>query len=77
MTSYLVYRDCPGKQRQYIRRISHQWAVWNEDITQAQRFSRKDAEQWALMMSRRSTGYDRTRGVSEAPGVYDTTEVKP
>jgi hypothetical protein len=75
MTSYLVYRDCPGKPRQYIRRISHAWAVWNPDVTQAQRFSRREAELWALVMHRRSMTHRNGHPHSPEPaGVYDTQE---
>jgi hypothetical protein len=54
MPSYHVYRDCPGRPRQYIRRVSAHWAVWHPDVTLAQRFSQRDAERWAQLMHRRT-----------------------
>ena len=39
MVSYRVFRDCPGRPRKYIRRVSAHWAVWHPDVTLAQRFA--------------------------------------
>ena len=77
MVSYHVYRDCPGQQRQYIRRISHTWAVWHPDITLAQRFDKRDAERWARVMARRSmTDPNAHPQAAEPVGKYDF-EVTP
>ncbi len=71
MSSYLVYRDCPPRPRQYIRRIVYRGALWHADITLAQRFSRRDAERWALVMSRRSMTHEHGHPHSPEPaGLY-------
>ncbi len=39
----IVYRNCPGKPRQYIRRIVAHRPLWTDDKNVAQRFSEQDA----------------------------------
>lgn len=76
MTSYRVFRDCPGRPRQYIRRTSHTWAVWHNDASLAQRFDKRDAERWARVMHRRSmTDANAHPQALEPVGKYDFEEV--
>ena len=75
MVSYRVFRDCPGRPRKYIRRVSHTWAVWHPDVTLAQRFSCQDAERWARLMHRRTRpDVNAHPQVLEPAGRYDFEE---
>ncbi len=75
MSAHIVYRDCPGKPRQYIARLSHVWAVWHTDIARAQRFSQCDAEKWAHVFHRRTETHEQGHPFAlEPPGHYSTQE---
>ena len=77
MTSYRVFRDIPGRPRQYIRRaVNSRTVLWHNDQAQAQRFGERQASNWALVMRRRTETYPG-HAATETPGNYDYEEVKP
>ena len=77
MTSYRVFRDIPAiPHRQYVRRVvDSRCVLWHRDAEIAQRFDERQASNWALVLRRRSTGYDHTQGATEPVGHYDYEEV--
>ena len=77
MTSYRVFRDIPGRQRQYLRRaVSFHAVLWHDDQALAQRFCERHASNWALVMRRRTETYPG-HAASEPVGHYDYEEAKP
>lgn len=59
----IVYRNVPGRPRQYIRRIVAHRPLWTDDANAAQRFSEQDARRW------RTEDHPMARA-SEKPGDY-------
>ncbi len=77
MSSYIVYRDIPGIPRQYVRRaVNSRTVLWHRDIAIAQRFDKRQATNWALVLNRRTETY-AGHAATETPGHYDYEEVKP
>lgn len=79
MVTAIVYRQLPDiPHRQYVKRIvAGQWVVWHREKCAALRMERSVAKAWADTLWMRSTGWGKTRGITELSGEYGTEEVLP
>lgn len=69
MTTAIVYRNVPGKPRQYIRRVVSHRPLWTNDKNVAQRFSEHEARRWRDLSRWRTEDHPTARA-SEKPGDY-------
>lgn len=74
MTTAIVYRNVPGKPRQYIRRVVSHRPLWTDDANAAQRFSEHEARRWRDLSRWRTENHPTVRA-SEKPGEYGMEEV--
>lgn len=75
----IVYRKLPDiPHRQYVLRIIGGYLLlWHRDKAMALRMERDEAKRLADVLWMRSTGWGKTRGITEPAGEYGIEEVLP